>query len=72
MAWIRYFEPESIADSDRVPDEDNILRVHSVHSKVMKQHFDMYVELMHRKSPLSREQREMIAVAVSHQNGCHY
>lgn len=32
----------------------------------------MYAELMTGASPLSRAQREMIAVVVSAANGCHY
>ncbi|MEK6598453.1 MAG: carboxymuconolactone decarboxylase family protein [Gemmatimonadota bacterium] len=57
---------------DRVPDQDNILRIHGVHPRVIRQHYDLYVELMRRPGPLSREQREMVAVVVSAINGCHY
>ena len=38
----------------------------------MRLHYDLYVALMHRPSPLSRKQREMVAVVVSATNGCHY
>jgi alkylhydroperoxidase family enzyme len=55
-----------------VPDPDNILRIHGVHSKTMRQHFALYRELMYGPGPLSRVQREMIAVVVSAQNQCHY
>lgn len=72
MAWIEYRNTDEIPERDRVPDEDHIIQVHSVHSRVMKHHFDLYVELMHRRSPLSRIQREMIAVAISNVNACHY
>ncbi len=72
MAFIQYVPEDQIPVEDRVPDQDNILRIHGVHSRVMKQHYDLYVELMHRRGPLSRVQREMIASVVSAANGCHY
>ena len=72
MAFIDYVSADEIPEQDRVGDDDNILRIHSVHSRVMKLHFDLYVELMHRSSPLSRTQREMIATVVSSLNACHY
>ena len=72
MAYIQYVAEEKIPTEDRVGDRDNILRIHGIHSRVMRQHYDLYVQLMHRPGPLSREQREMIGVAVSATNACHY
>jgi hypothetical protein len=72
MAHIDYVPEETIPERDRVPDQDNILRIHGVHSRFMRHHYDLYVELMHRAGPLRREQREMIGVAVSATNACHY
>lgn len=72
MAFIHYVPEDQIPVEDRVTDKDNILRIHGVHSRVMKQHYDLYVELMHRRGPLSRVQRELIAMVVSATNGCHY
>ena len=72
MAFIAYVPDEQIPESDRVPDRDNILRIHGVHSRVMRLHYDLYVEVMRGPSPLSRVQREMLAVAVSAANRCHY
>ena len=72
MAFIDYISDEQIAAEDRVPDSDNILRIHGIHSRTMRQHYDLYRELMYGKSPLSRIQREMIAVVVSAANECHY
>jgi alkylhydroperoxidase family enzyme len=72
MAYIRYADPAEIDPRHRVPDTDNILRIHSVHGATMRQHFDLYVELMRGPGPLSRYQRELIAVVVSGINGCHY
>jgi alkylhydroperoxidase family enzyme len=38
----------------------------------MRLHYDLYVELMRAPGPLSRVQRETIAVAVSAVNHCEY
>lgn len=72
MAYIGYLEPHRIPEGDRVPDDDNILRIHGVHSRVMALHYDLYRELMYGSGPLTRIQREMIAVTVSAINGCRY
>ena len=63
MAWIDY-----VTDSP----EDNILRIHGVHPEMLRHHADLYVEVMRKPGPLTREQREMIAVVVSVANECHY
>lgn len=72
MAYISYAPDEAIPAEDRVDDTDNILRIHGVHSRVMRLHYDLYVELMRKPGPLTRIQREMLATAVSATNGCHY
>lgn len=72
MAYIDYLPDEAVPGEDRVPDADNILRIHGVHSRMMRRHYDLYRELMYGRGPLSRVQREMIAVVVSAANGCHY
>jgi alkylhydroperoxidase family enzyme len=72
MAFIDYVVEEAIPAIDQVPDRDNILRIHGVHSRTMRQHYDLYRELMYGRGPLSRIQREMIAVVVSVQNKCRY
>ena len=51
---------------------DNILRIHSLDPPSMEHHYDLYRHLMTGRSPLSRVQREMIAVAVSAENDCFY
>lgn len=51
---------------------DNILRIHSLNPRSMKDHMELYAHLMRGPSPLSRVQREMIAVAVSAWNECFY
>lgn len=72
MAHIAYLPDSEIPVEDRVDDTDHILRIHGVHSRVMRLHFDLYIELMRRPGPLTRIQREMLATAVSAANGCHY
>jgi len=72
MAFIPYLSDEDVPDEWRVPDTDHIIRIHGVHPETMKHHYDMYVELMRRPGPLSRVQRETIAVTVSAVNHCHY
>ena len=72
MAFIRYVQQSEIAGADRVDDDDNILRVHGIHSRVMRIHYDLYRELMYQPGPLSRLQRELIAVVVSSINHCRY
>ena len=72
MAFIEYLPDEEIPQEDRLADRDNIIRIHAVHSRTMRHHYDLYRELMYGPGPLSRIQREMIAVVVSAENRCHY
>jgi len=72
MAFIPYIPDELIPPEHQVPDEDHIIRIHGVHPASMKQHFDLYVELMRGPGPLTRIQREMIGVVASATNGCRY
>lgn len=51
---------------------DNILKIHSLHPASLRAHLHLYKTLMYGPGPLSRPQREMIAVAVSAANRCHY
>lgn len=63
------YTQESNADAQAV---DNILAVHSLNPPTLRAHADLYHTVMHTKSPLSRSEREMIAVVVSAINRCHY
>ena len=72
MAFIDYIPIEQQDPAERVPDPDHIIQIHSVHPATMRHHYDLYIELMRRRGALTRIQREMIAVAVSAANGCHY
>lgn len=51
---------------------DNVLKVHSLNPESLDAHCALYVQAMHRPSPLSRAEREMIGVTVSRLNGCRY
>lgn len=72
MAHIDYLSYDQIAADHQVPDRDNILQIHGVHSETIRLHYDLYRELMYGRGPLTRVQREMIAVVVSAVNECHY
>ena len=51
---------------------DNVMKVHSLNPASLRTHFEMYQAAMHEPSPLSRAEREMVAVVVSRLNGCQY
>lgn len=72
MAFIRYVPTTELDPAERVADPDNIIQIHAVHPAVMRQHVELYVELMHRPGPLSRREREIMAVRVSALNQCDY
>ncbi len=81
MAWIRTIDPEEgdeplrqayVAVAGRRGEVANILRIHSLNPAVMISHLRLYADLMFGASELSRAEREMLAVAVSSTNGCHY
>jgi uncharacterized peroxidase-related enzyme len=50
----------------------NVMKMHSLDPKAMRLHLQLYLHLMYGKSSITRTQREMIAVLVSHLNGCQY
>jgi len=82
MPWIRTIAPgEATGLLKRIYDEAlaragkvfNVVRLQSLRPEVLDAGLALYKELMFSpKSPLSRAQREMIAVAVSRANECHY
>ena len=81
MAWIRIIKEEEaegllarlyealVKRSGRVY---NILKIQSQSPSALKAFLDLYRAVMRGESPLSRRQREMLAVVVSKVNGCHY
>lgn len=50
----------------------SIVRMMSPNPRVLRASMDLYRETMIAPSPLSRAQREMLAVTVSKANDCHY
>ncbi|MBN2155202.1 MAG: peroxidase-related enzyme [Candidatus Lokiarchaeota archaeon] len=49
-----------------------IYKIHSLNPPSLLDHMNLYLTIMFAKSPLSRAQREMIAVVVSEANKCVY
>ena len=72
MAFIAYVPPDALRSDERVADPDNIIQIHAIHPAVMRQHYELYKQLMHRAGPLSRRERELVGVRVSALNHCHY
>lgn len=81
MAWIETIdEADASGTLKQIYDEQrcqagavaNILKIHSLAPEVLRAHLAIYQAVMHASGELSRAQREMIAVAVSAANGCHY
>lgn len=50
----------------------NIVRIMTANPEVLRASMAMYRAVMHGPSPLSRWQRELLAVVVSHENRCVY
>ena len=81
MSWIRIVdEANATGKLKEIYDEietkrgkiSNIMKTHSLNPDVMKKHMELYLELMFSSSGLSREEHELIAVAVSNTNRCEY
>ncbi len=64
MAWVK-------AGADGRA-QANILSSHSLNAAAMHLHNDLYQTIMFGESPLTRAEREAVAVAVSAVNDCHY
>ena len=47
-------------------------KIQSLNPRSIVRHMDLYMTLMFGKSPLSRQQREMMAIVVSKANHCDY
>ncbi len=81
MPFIKTIEPEE-ADGllkkiyeELIDKRGKLARIHkiqSLHPETIATHMELYMSVMFSKSPLSRPQREMIAVVVSAANGCEY
>ena len=64
MTWVR-----NTSDADPLA---RILSSHSLNPQAMRAHVALYRTIMFGDSPLSRAEREAMAVAVSAANDCHY
>ena len=81
MAWIETTAPEDATGPLRAEYDAavrragrvwNIVRLMSPNPLVLEASMRFYRALMFGPSPLSRRQREMLAVVVSVTNRCHY
>lgn len=81
MSWIQLIQPEQAtgllkrcydAAMQRAGRVWNIVRAMSPNPPVLKASMDFYLALMYGPSPLSRRQRELLAVVVSWKNDCTY
>ena len=50
----------------------NILKIQSQNAAALQAMLDLYAAAVRGESPLTRAQREMLAVVVSRANNCHY
>lgn len=86
MAWIRTIDPTDADPNSRLGrlyrgskdtehgGVDNILTVHGLRPDTLDGHLKLYRAVLHPRHPdgLSRRERELVGVAVSAANGCHY
>jgi len=81
MAWIKTVDREDAKGEtkeayDRIVKERghlaNVFQAQGLEPKVLKMELDLYVEVMMGDGPLTREERETIAVIVSAANRCAY
>lgn len=81
MAWIRVIEPEEASGALKDVYEQTVgkrgklaavHKIHSLHPESLTAHMALYMTLVFGRPPLSRREREVIAVAVSRANGCAY
>lgn len=81
MAWIETIaEHEASGDLKRQYEAAvrragkiyHIVKLQSLRPDVMRTFLNLYIQLMHGSSGLSRAEREMVATVVSRVNHCHY
>ncbi len=81
MAFIDIIEPkEATGNLKEIYEEleqkrGKLAKIHKLQSlnpETITAHMDLYMSIMFSKSPLSRAQREMMAVVVSSTNDCEY
>ncbi len=64
MAWVQHGQ-----QAGSLP---HILASHSLNPQALQGHLALYRAVMFGESPLTRAEREAMAVAVSAANDCHY
>ena len=81
MTWIRTVAPEDAEGRLKIEYDKAIRRAGKVYAivasmspnpEVLESAMRLYRDVMHRDSPLSRAQRELLATSVSVFNECHY
>lgn len=81
MAWIKTFDADDAtgplrpiydAAVQRAGRVYEILKIQSQNPAALQGMLDLYSATVRGESPLSRAQREMLAVVVSRANHCHY
>lgn len=81
MPWITQIEVEKATGFLKRQFDDairragrvwHIVHIMSLNPRVMKGSMDFYGAIMFGRSPLTRVRRELLAVAVSAELGCHY
>ena len=81
MPWIKEIHPEEAtgllkrqldAAVKRAGRVWNIVQIMSINEMALKDSMRFYQTLMKGDSPLTRSQREMLAVVVSTENHCYY
>lgn len=81
MAFIDFIEPEEASGSlkkiykELREKRGKLARLHKIQSlnpETIVTHMELYMSIMFSQSPLSRTQREMMAVVVSAANQCEY
>ncbi len=51
---------------------DSVLKAHSLNPDSLEAHCTLYTQSMHKPSPVSRAEREMVGITVSRINACAY
>jgi uncharacterized peroxidase-related enzyme len=81
MAYLRLIEVDEATGELRVEYDAaleragkvfNIVKAMSLRPEVLKRSIELYREVMFGPSPLSRQERELLAVVVSSANECDY
>ncbi|MHA2104425.1 MAG: peroxidase-related enzyme [Candidatus Hodarchaeales archaeon] len=74
MSWIKITNLKKVYNDikKRRGKLSNIMKIHSLNPRSMITHMDFYTSIMYTQHEISREDRELIATAVSIINNCEY